>query len=86
MADSEYQKRQDGDSTVFEVTPATAPKYVYAIVLGVIAVLGGLGSQVWFFAVVGVALLYFGWAVDPRPRGHKSKAIFRVSSRVGFTR
>lgn len=87
MADSEYHKKQDGDSTVFEVTPATAPKNIggitmlatFVIPLGLIAV--ATGSLIFMLIVtaigVGLGILV---TKDQRPIAHKSKAMFRVSS------
>lgn len=88
MADSEYQKRQDGDSTVFEVTPASAPKNITMVVFLVVPVLifGGLalasGSVLFIMVVAAVAafFVYLGLFKDPRPQGHRSKSTFRVSS------
>ena len=93
MADSEYQKRQDGDSTVFEVTPATAPKAMYPIVWGAILILL-LGILLplntdhpslfksWAIAadIAGAVAIYLGWNVDGRPSAHQSRTTFRVTS------
>ena len=35
--DAEYTKRQEGGATVFEVTPAPAPKFTYLLIFGVVA-------------------------------------------------
>lgn len=79
MADSEYQKRQDGDNTVFEVTPATVPKYTDGIVGGAICTLVFYFISFWLVPI-GAALVYFSWVGDMRPKAHKSKATFRVSA------
>jgi hypothetical protein len=93
MADSEYQKRQDEDSTVFEVTPATAPRYSGAIVIGTMGILFfglllPLGTdhpslfKGWAILadIVFGSLIYYGRVTDGRPKEHKSTSTFRVSS------
>ncbi len=35
MADSEYQKRQEGDKTIFDVTPASCPTNKSALYIAV---------------------------------------------------
>jgi hypothetical protein len=84
MADSEYHKGQEGNVTVFEVTPATAPKQQILIVMGVIiGVIGFLfyfvfaPAGIFFFCICG-AMIWAG-SKDWRPRAHKSKATFRVT-------
>lgn len=42
--ESEYSVKQAGDAVIFEVTPATAPKFGFATVLGVVFLLIGLGN------------------------------------------
>ncbi len=88
MSDSEYQKRQDGDKMVFEVTPSTAPKNTGAFALGVLPILL-LGLFAWgmhstsltiVVAVLVSLFVYFGFFHDGRPRAHKSHSPFRVSS------
>lgn len=84
MADSEYHKGQEGNGTVFEVTPATAPKITALIVVGVMS--GVVGFLLYFvFAPAGIfALCICGATIlagskDWRPKAHKSKATFRVT-------
>ena len=87
MADSEYQKRQGGNGTVFEVTPATAPKRIRVAAFGVISFLVGLGmigtSNIGMFIFLGIGglAIFVGLfkRVDLRPKAHKSKATFRVT-------
>ena len=80
---SEYEKRQDGNSTVFTVTPASAPKFGYMLFIGVVVTLIGIGSlgdpgfAIWFLAMGGFALWY-GWSRDQRPKDHRIPSSFRV--------
>ncbi len=82
MADSEYQKRQEGNCTVFEVTPATRPKMKFLVGFGVFMVvvgwLAGGGFGVFMILIGGFSML-FGWFRDPRPKAYRSKATFRVT-------
>ncbi len=42
--ESEYKKRQEGNATVFEVTPAPPVKFWLLIIIGAPLLLGGLAS------------------------------------------
>jgi len=82
---AEYSKRQEGGATVFDVTPATPPKFVAAIGAGAIAVVIGLGIMshmqapaLVMFALGGYAIWY-GLKRDLRPNGYKEPATFRVT-------
>jgi hypothetical protein len=86
MTNSEYQKRQEGSGTVFEVTPATAPKNAFGVVGGLIVmvVFGFLFYSFShpagiFFMCIGGLFVWLGWSLDRRPKAHKSKATFRVT-------
>jgi hypothetical protein len=84
MAGSEYQKRREGNGTVFEVAPAAAPKNKFALVFGVICgVLGLLFLSSWpFFGIFlfcGCGVLIWAASKDWRPKAHKTKATFRVT-------
>lgn len=79
---SEYQKQVEGNATVFNVTPSSPPKFVYLIVIGVIAVLLGLSVPSWFkvpFLLAGGFAIWFGCVADPRPRTHRQPSTFKVS-------
>jgi len=79
---SEYTKRQDGAATVFTVTPASAPKFTYLLIIGGVIGLIGLGmlnsGGIFFLAMAGFAFWY-GWFRDQRPRDHKVPSSFRVT-------
>ena len=79
---SEYQKRQDGNSSVFTVTPAVAPKFIWMLVLGGISGLLGLVTLPCGLAFLAIAAgaIWFGWSYDPRPKAHKQPSSFRVSA------
>jgi hypothetical protein len=83
---AEYRKHQEGGATVFDVTPAMAPKFGSAIGIGIVSVLLGLafmgdgpGFGIVFLAMGGFAIWY-GWTRDIRPKGYKEKSSFRVMS------
>jgi hypothetical protein len=83
---SEYDKRPDGNATVFTVTPASAPKFGYMLFIGGVVTLIGLGGMagspgfgIWFLAMGGFALWY-GWSRDQRPKSHRVPSTFRVGS------
>ena len=80
---SEYSKRQDGDATVFDVTPASAPKFMYLVIFGAFIGLLGLGmiasGGIFMLAMAGLAIWY-GWFRDQRPKDHKTPSTFRVTS------
>jgi hypothetical protein len=80
---SEYSKHQEGDATVFDVTPAPAPKFTYLLIIGVVVALLGLASLssgfgIFFLAMAAFAFWY-GWFRDMRPKEHKAPSSFRVS-------
>jgi len=86
MRKSEYQKRQEGEATVFEVTPAKAPKLMLPLV-------GGIGFTIFgyffydaeigfFFFYAGIVFIVLAWFLDWRPRAHKKKSTFRVTPNV----
>jgi hypothetical protein len=80
---SEYSKRQDGAATVFDVTPASAPKFMYLVIFGGFVGLLGLGfiasGGIFMLIMAGIAIWY-GWFRDQRPKDHKVSRTFRVST------
>lgn len=79
---SEYQKQVEGNATVFHVTAAAAPKFVYLIVIGVVSLLFGLAVPGGFkivFLLLGGLLIAMGWMGDPRPKPHRHPSTFKVS-------
>lgn len=78
---SEYKKLQDGTATVFDVTPAPAPKFTYLLIIGVVCVLGGLlampGGLV--FVAMGAFALWYGWTRDLRKKPTHQPVKFRVT-------
>jgi len=82
MSGSEYIKRQEGDSSVFEVTPAQAPKFLFIVIGGGVLALIGLlmGPLGWIiFLPVGIFGIWFGYFKDVRPAAHRVPSRFRVS-------
>lgn len=82
MAGSEYRKRQEGNATIFEVTPAEAPKFMLLAIGG--AILGLLGIVMgpigWIiFLPVAAFGIWAGYFRDGRPAGHRSPSSFRVT-------
>ena len=81
--DAEYSKRQEGDATVFDVTPASAPKFTYLLIFGVVVGLVGLASLTAGFGIVLLAMaafcFWYGWKRDIRPKAHRAPATFRVT-------
>ena len=78
---SEYRKRQEGNATVFDVTPAEAPKFWYLIIIGGVITLGGLLAMpggLAFVAMGGFALWY-GWTRDLRAKDTRKPATFKVT-------
>jgi len=78
---SEYKKRQEGNATVFEVTPAQAPKFWYLVIFGAVVGLGGLLAMpggLAFVAMGGFAFWY-GWTRDLRPKATRQAATFKVT-------
>lgn len=79
---SEYQKRNEGNATVFDVTPAPGPKFIYLLVIAVIVILIGFaapGGFKVFMLALGAATFAFGWLHDPRPRAYRKGGSFQVS-------
>lgn len=80
---SEYTKRQEGAATVFQVTPASAPKFTYLLIIGGICAFVGLLSIASGFGIVFLAMggfaLWYGWTRDQRPKDHKVAMSFRVT-------
>lgn len=82
MKGSEYQKRQEGDTTVFEVTPAKPPRFWLMVGFGAILVLVGLGTGgggLAAFGGMGAFCLWYGWSRDQRPKPHRSRRTIRVT-------
>lgn len=86
MASSEYQKRQDGDNTVFEVTPASAPWNTIALQMvlawGVVcgwAAYGNDLAKIGNIVVVITVIIIPLCIKDRRPKAERLKSIFRVS-------
>jgi len=81
---SEYSKRQDGAATVFDVTPASAPKFTYLLIIGVVVGVLGLGTLAsgfgFFFLLMAAFCFWYGWFRDQRPKEHKVPSTFRVTS------
>lgn len=80
---SEYSKRQDGNATVFDVTPASSPKFTYLLIIGGVTGLIGLfsiasGFGIIFLLMAAVAIWY-GWFRDLRPKDHRVPSTFRVT-------
>ncbi len=77
--DSAYNKSANGDQTVFTVTPASAPKFWYLIVIGGLIFLGGfLGLGIFGWLMGGGAIAY-GLLRDQRPKDHKAPMTFTVT-------
>ena len=79
---AEYSKRQEGSTTVFDVTPATPPKFGAAIGAGAVGSVLGLGmiaSGGIFLLALGGFAIWYGLKRDIRPKGYKEPATFRVT-------
>jgi hypothetical protein len=82
MSGSEYRKHQDGNASVFEVTPADSPKFMMMVVGGGVLALIGLlmGPAGWIlFLPVGAFGIWFGYFKDLRPAAHRGSSKFRVT-------
>ena len=82
---SEYQKRQEGTATVFDVTPATPPRFMLIVVFGVgfaifglSALAGGSGAGL-LGLLLGGWLIWYGLKRDIRPKEHRVASTFRVA-------
>ncbi|SRR6266404_1630835 len=78
---SEYKKTEGGGVTVFEVTPARAPKLWFAIILGGVCALLGLGiggGMMIFLFAIGGFFLWLGTR-DVRPKGTRGPMSFKVT-------
>lgn len=76
---SEYSKRQEGDKTVFTVTPASAPKFWYLIIVGVVVLLLGLGGLGIFGFLMGGGAIAYGLLRDQRPKDHRAGSTITVT-------
>jgi hypothetical protein len=80
---SEYSKRQDGTTTIFNVVPASAPKFTYLLLIGAVCAFVGLLSIASGFGIVfllmGGFALWYGWTRDQRPKDHRVPMSFRVT-------
>jgi len=82
MASAEYQKRQEGNHWIFDVTPASSPKSLWFTVLGGVCILMGLftGPFGWLTLVpAGAFSIWMGRFRDGRPEGHRNPSRFVVS-------
>lgn len=76
---SEYRKTQNGDTTTFTVTPASAPKFWFLIIFGAVIFLAGfLGFGIFGFLMGGGAMAY-GLLRDQRPKDHQRASSFTVT-------
>lgn len=57
MSASEYRKRQDGNSTIFDVIPAPQKKFMFVVLGGGLMCLLGLSffSSVHLLGLIGIA-------------------------------
>ncbi len=77
--DAEYKKSASGGTTEFSVTPASAPKFWYLIVIGALIFLGGfLGLGIFGWLMGGGAVAY-GLLRDQRPKEHRAPMSFSVT-------
>ena len=76
---SEYSKAQNGETTVFSVTPASAPKFWYLIIVGIVVLLLGLGGLGIFGILMGGFAIAYGLFRDQRPKDHKQPMSFSVT-------
>ncbi len=80
---SEYEKRREGDITVFTVTPAESPKFWFMVIFGAVLILGGLAAIASGgvpFLLMGGFAFWYGWFRDQRPKEHRKPSTFRVSA------
>lgn len=82
---SEYKKDQQGNFTVFHVTPAAVPRFTTMIGIGVFCFVLGLGMMsdmgggAFALFLMGGFALWYGWTRDLRPKEHRGERSFRVS-------
>ncbi|MEQ1929688.1 MAG: hypothetical protein ABL957_04030 [Parvularculaceae bacterium] len=76
---AEYQKAQSGETTTFTVTPASAPKFWYLIIIGGLVFLGGFLGLGIFGWVMGGGAIAYGLLRDQRPKEHKQSSTFSVT-------
>jgi hypothetical protein len=93
MSNATYVKRDEGNVTVFEVTPATAPKFWWFIIIGAILLVGGIADlnayshsklktaePTWILTVFpGILLVWLG-SRDWRPKAHRGPSAFAVTA------
>jgi hypothetical protein len=77
--DAEYKKSASGETTLFSVTPASAPKFWYLIVIGGLIFLGGFLGLGIFGIVMGGGAIAYGLLRDQRPKDHKAPMSFSVT-------
>lgn len=82
---SEYGKRQEGDKTVFTVTPASAPKFWYLIIVGVVVLVLGLGGLGIFGILMGAGAIAYGLLRDQRPKDHRVESTITVTPQAIIT-
>ena len=65
------------------MTPASAPKFTYLLIIGAVCAFGGLVSIASGFGIVfllmGGFALWYGWTRDQRPKDHRVPMSFRVT-------
>lgn len=86
MTNSEYSKRQEGDRTVFDVTPASCPRNKRVLIVAVpILLIFGIGllssgmTGMFILIVVGGPIAYMALYKDWRPAEHRLPSTFLVS-------
>jgi len=77
--DAEYKKSANGETTEFSVTPASAPKFWYLIVIGGLIFLGGFLGLGIFGWIMGGGAIAYGLLRDQRPKDHKAAMSFSVT-------
>lgn len=83
MASAEYQKRQEGNQWVFDVTPASSPKSLWFTILGGVCILFGLSVGVFGWIILlpaGAFSIWLGQFRDGRPSGHRNPSRFTVTA------